>query len=380
MRIWKIFGLVCAALALAGCESDQPLDASSVGGGSGNATVNIQGSASVPVWNVWSWTEDLNGNGLLDVERDLDNDGRLDSGEDINHNLALDPGEDRNGNGRIDFTEDCLAENGALDKNPFSTGQCPQCEDDNGNCILDAGEDDNFDGLLQTEDFDCDNRLDGNEDTNRNGVRDFEDFVESNSSLDAGIWCEETGLPAVTGPVPLPVAGQVLLYHPNNPTPVVLANLGTSGGSSFTGLTPYDNRVFGTMPGKSVPLINGFQLQVAQGQQLSAGSTRVMLAVKSKSPAHDIGNGPTNDGLCNVGFDFGQPNLGVPLPIVAQVGPGDLFSIRLQSPQPGTFSEIEGAGGYALSGSVVKDGVILPTSGTAAAPPGLPVTFSVSVP
>jgi hypothetical protein len=325
---------------------------------------------------VWEWTEDTNGNGILDNERDLDNDGRLDSGEDKNNNVLLDPGEDRNGNGRLDFNEDFMAENGLLDQAaPGNFGMCPQCEDQNFNCILDPGEDKNSDGILQSEDVDCDGQLDNaNEDTNRNGRRDFEDTVDTNSSLDAGVWCENTGQ-SITGPVPVPVAGQVLLYHVGNPTPEVLADLGASGGTSFTGLTPYDDRVFATLPAKDVPLLNGFQLHVAEGQQLSAASQRVMHADKSKSP-----DTPNNDGLCTVGFDFGQPNLGVPLPIVTVAGSGDIFSIRLQSAREGEFSQIEGATGYAVGATLVKNGATLPPNGNSSAAPGQSVTFSVSVP
>ena len=373
MRTWMVFGLVCAGLALAGCDAEQPLDSSS--GGGGNVTVHVQGTASVPLWNVWGWTEDTNGNGILDAERDLDNDGRLDSGEDKNNNLILDPGEDRDGNGRLDFNEDFMVENGVLDRAAPPFGNCPECEDQNLNCILDPGEDTNSDGILQSEDVDCDGRLDpANEDTNRNGQRDFEDTVAPNSSLDAGVWCESTGQ-TLTGPVPVPVAGQILLYHAGNPTPEVLADLGASGGTSFTGLTPYDDRVFATLPAKDVPLQNGFQLHVAEGQQLSAGSRRVMDAVLSLSPGT-----PNNDGLCTVGFDFGLPNLGVPLPIVTSAGSGDIFSIRLQSAREGEFSQIEGATGYAVGATVVKDGATVPPSGNSSAPPGQSVTFSVSVP
>jgi hypothetical protein len=396
MRTWMVFGLVCAGLALTGCDADQPLDASS--GGAGNVTIHVQGTATVPVWNVWDWTEDTNGNGILDAERDLDNDGRLDSGEDTcvnplpppatgctnpnSNNVVLDPGEDRNGNGRLDFNEDFMVENGVLDRAAPPIGQCPACEDQNLNCVLDPGEDTNGDGILQSEDVDCDGSLDAaNEDTNRNGQRDFEDTVNQNSSLDAGVWCESTGQ-TLTGPVPVPVAGQILLYHAGNPTPEVLADLGSSGGTSFTGLTPYDDRVMGTLAAKDVTLLSGFQLHVVEGQQLSAGSRRVMDADQAKSPGHiDPSSGShTHNGLCTVGFDFGQPNLGVPLPIVTSATSGDIFSIRLQSAREGEFSQIENATDYAVGATVVKDGATVPPNGNNVAPPGQSVTFSVSVP
>jgi hypothetical protein len=385
MRISMIFGLVCAALALSGCDNDQPLDSSSVGG-DGNATVNIVATATVPIWNVWSWTEDADGNGQLDNERDLsqgncnfsapnctgpkpNGDGRLDSGEDLNNNGVLDPGEDLSGNGLLNLNEDFLIENGQLDAG----------EDLNRNCVRDAGEPDtNGDGILNREDADCDGWLDQtNEDRNRNGQRDLEDIVEINSAIDSGIWCEPTGL-AESASIPVPVAGEVLLYHANDADPEVLADLGTSGGTNFTGLTPYDDRVRSAFPNKTVSFA-GAPLALTNGQQLAASAQRVMRAPLAKSP----GNGtdrPSYAGLCTVGFDFGTPNLGVPLPILTTVAAGDTFSIRLQSAAPGTFSTIEGADGFAVGGSVVRNGVVLLPRGSSSGGLGESVVFSVAVP
>jgi len=374
MRILMVFGVVCTALALASCSADQPLDASSVGGGSGNTVVQVQATATVPVWNVWSFTEDVNGNGQLDIELDLDHDGRLDSGEDVNHNGVLDPGEDRNANNVLNLQEDFMQENGLLDRRTGDTGvgSCPACEDSNLNCVLDPGEDKNGDGILATEDVDCDGRLDGvNEDTNRNGVRDFEDTVEQNQSLDSGVWCEDPGLSPITGLVPVPIAGDVLLYRQGNPTPEVLASEAQPGG----GLTPYDGRLFATFPTKTVTLENGFPLQVTQGQQLAGGASRLAHAPKSISP------GAGNVGLCTVNLGFGQIGLGgVPLPITTQTATGDTIAVRVQSKPAGTFPTISQATSFAVGGLVTKNGTALPSQGTSSAGLGQPVSFHVAVP
>jgi hypothetical protein len=375
MRILTFFGVVCMGLAMAGCSADQPLDASSVGGGASDTLVQVQATASVPVWNVWNWTEDANGNGQLDNELDRDHDNYLDTGEDLNHNGVLDPGEDRNANGRLNFDEDFMLENGLLDRRPGDTGvgSCPACEDVNLNCQLDAGEDLNGDGILASEDVDCDGQLDGiNEDTNHNGIRDFEDTVDANGSLDAGVWCEDSGLPSITGNVPVPIAGDVLLYHQGNPTPVVLASEPNLGG----GLTPYDVRVFATFPTKTVTLESGSSLTVTQGQQLAAGATRLAFAPQAKSPGT-----PGNAGLCTVNLGFGQPNLGgVPLPITTQTAPGDTITIRVQSKPALTFNMIAQAVSYAVGATVTKNGVQLAPQGAPFADLGQPVSFHVAVP
>ena len=276
-----------------------------------------------------------------------------------------------------------MVENGVLDRAAPPFGNCPGCEDQNLNCVLDAGEDTNGDTSCRARTWTA-----------------------------TGSWTPPTRTPTATagetsrtrwsrtapstrgsgvrararssrGRFPVPIAGQVLVYHPGNPTPEVLADLGSSGGNNFTGLTPYDNRVFGTLAAKDVSLKTcsggissgnvcstdadcsggtcfALQLHVEEGQRLSAASSRVMHAPQSKSPVHEA-NPPedttlTYNGLCNVGFDFGAPNLGVPLPIVTTAGSGDIISIRLQSARPGTFSMIEEATGYAVGATVVKDG------------------------
>ena len=404
MRILTVFGVVCIALALAGCSADQPLDSTTVGGGAGNTIIQVQATATVPVWNVWSWTEDANGNGQLDLETDLaqfscdpaapnctgskpNGDGRLDAGEDTNHNGVLDPGEDRNGDGRLNFNEDLLIENGFLD---FG-------EDLNHNCVRDGNEPDtNGDGVLNTEDCDCDGWLDQQlEDRNLNGIRDFEDTVNRNSGLDSGIWCEDTGLPAISGFVPVPVGGEILLYRQGNPTPEVLGSVANTG----SGLTPYDSRVLGTVPAKTVSIENGrcaggsnagalctddstcggglcshFQLNIVQGQQLPAGSPRIVGATLALSP------GPANAGQCTVALGLGQPNLGVPLPINVATSPGDTISIRLTSKQLGTFNTIGAATDYSVGASVSKNGVTLAPQGTNSAALGQSVSFHVAVP
>lgn len=76
---------------------------------------------------VGEWTEDLNGNGVLD------------EGEDYpQFNGILDPGEDDNGNGVLDPGEDTATLNGRIDVS----------EDRNGNGYLDPGEDLNENGIL----------------------------------------------------------------------------------------------------------------------------------------------------------------------------------------------------------------------------------------
>jgi hypothetical protein len=404
MRTLTFFGVVCIALALAGCDADQPLDSSSVAGNGGNTVVHVQATASVPVFDVWDWTEDANGNGQVDLETDLsqglcdfrapncsgtkpNGDGRIDAGEDVNHNGALDPGEDRNGDGRPQFNEDLLVENGVLD---FG-------EDLNHNCVRDGDEPDtNGDGILNTEDCDCDGWLDQSlEDRNLNGVLDFEDTVIRNSQVDFGIWCEDTGQPFISGFVPVPLGGSVLLYRQGNPTPEVLADMPNEGG----GLTPYDDRVLATLPAKTVTLESGrcsggtsagnactddstcgggtcshFQLAVQQGQQLAAGASRILNAPLSLSP------GAGNAGVCAVGLGLGPANLGVPLPITVQTASGDTLSVRLQSKAPFTFNMIPQATGYGVGAVVTKNGTTLSTQGTSSADLGQPVSFHVAVP
>jgi len=415
MRILMFFGVVCIALVMAGCSADQPLDTSSTGT-AGNTLVSIAATAKVATFRVWDWTEDTNGNGQLDLERDLDNDGRLDSGEDVNHNGVLDAGEDRNANGRLNFDED-FNSNGLLDRRPSDTFSCPDCEDLNANCLLDAGEDTNGDGLLYTEDVDCDGRLDGiNEDLNHNGVRDFEDTLFPNSAIDRGVWCEGEVVSEVTGlldpngyidgVVPIPFGGEVLLYHQGNPTGQVVAGVANTG----DGLTPYDTRVFGSVADKTVLVTGGrcaggassgnpcaddstcsggscqhfqVQLPMKSGQRLPAGSPRLAHATLAASPTHWIDSDhdtPTNAPLCTVGLGFGQPNLGVPLPVTVQTSPGDTISVRLLSKQLGTFNLIDAATDFKLGGSVSKNGVTLAPQGTPSAPLGQSVSFHVAVP
>lgn len=365
MRIWMVLAALCLTLGLPGCSSDEPLTAST--GNSNNLQVQIVGEAVLPHWDVWDWTEDSNGNNLLENERDLDNDGNLDAGEDTTHNGTLDPGEDRNGDGRLTFNEDFLCENGRFDRAPgvLPLG-CPQAEDVNGNCALDPGEDLNGDNVLQTEDIDCDGRFDAtNEDTNRNGTRDFED-VNQNGSLDAGLWCEDTGI-RTGGPVPVPIAGEVVVYRQGSASPDVLASVGTAG-NAFPGLTPYDDRVFAELADKNVSFGAG-TLHVTNGEQLSGSAQRIMHATNSISP------GPQT---CTVGFDFGAPNLGVPLPVNGQASAGDIVSVRLHVAS--SFSQIEGADGYGVLARVLFNGAPLTPSANNSAPPGQAITFSAAVP
>ncbi|HEX5044218.1 MAG TPA: hypothetical protein VFV75_15015 [Candidatus Polarisedimenticolaceae bacterium] len=403
MRILNVFGVVCIALALAGCDADQPLDSSSVAGNGGNTVVQVQATASVPLFNVWNWTEDTNGSGTLDVEVDVAQglcdfrapncsgikpagDGRIDNGEDTNHNGVLDPGEDRSADGRLTLNED-FNNNGILD---FG-------EDLNANCVRDANEPDtNGDAVLNTEDCDCDGWLDQVvEDRNQNGRLDFED-LNRNSQIDSGIWCEDPNLPPINGFVPVPLGGTVLLYRQGNPTPEVLADMPHEGG----GLTPYDSRVFGTLSSKTVTLDGGrcaggtnagtlctsdanclgggtcsfFQLNVTQGQQLPAGASRILNAPVALSP------GAGNAGVCAADLGLGEPGLGAPLPIAVQTSPGDTITVRLQSKPPFTFNMIPQASAYAVGAVVTKNGTPLSSQGQAFADLGQPVSFHVAVP
>lgn len=68
-----------------------------------NAAFQVLGAPYINWEESYSdYTEDVNGNGILDKSEDLNNNGRLDAGEDINGNGVLDLREDWNGNGIID--------------------------------------------------------------------------------------------------------------------------------------------------------------------------------------------------------------------------------------------------------------------------------------
>ncbi|MBM81895.1 MAG: hypothetical protein CMJ78_15070 [Planctomycetaceae bacterium] len=105
-------------------------------------------------------TEDVNGNGVLDVSLT----------EDRNGNGVLDPTEDINGNGVLDF---------ALS------------EDFNNNGVLDPGEDLNSNGILElaaSEDLNNNGILDAGEDTNGNNILDgaLTEDLNGNGLLDGG--------------------------------------------------------------------------------------------------------------------------------------------------------------------------------------------------
>lgn len=145
------------------------------------------------------WDEDLNKNGVLDTE-DVDGDGHLDVAEDLDGDGMIDT-EDTNGNGVLDLINEDLDGDGNIDvnedlngdgvrdcKNPSKPAQCnepdldkdgrldTQNEDINNNGILDENEDINNNGVLDTEDIDGDGHLDVNEDTILlNGILDTED-------------------------------------------------------------------------------------------------------------------------------------------------------------------------------------------------------------
>jgi hypothetical protein len=75
-------------------------------------------------------TEDVNGDGVLDLGEDLNCNGLLDPSEDTNMNGMLDPGEDTNMNGILDPSEDTNM-NGVLDLGEDTIIV---------NCLIDTGE------------------------------------------------------------------------------------------------------------------------------------------------------------------------------------------------------------------------------------------------
>ncbi len=129
-------------------------------------------------------TEDTNGNGVLDkVNEDLDGDGHLDINEDLNNNGTCkknNPNKepDVDGDGRCDKVKEDINNNGVLDvSEDKNNNNVLDKEDKNNNGVIDSiSEDVNGNGVLDTEDLDGDGHLDVNEDTILiNGILDTED-------------------------------------------------------------------------------------------------------------------------------------------------------------------------------------------------------------
>ncbi|MDH3346832.1 MAG: hypothetical protein OEM02_01850 [Desulfobulbaceae bacterium] len=132
------------------------------------------------------YTQDKNGNGILDPAEDVNGDGVIEPSEDVNGNGILDPSEDVNGNGILDPNED-LNFNGTLDpaEDINNNGILDVGEDLDGDGILDPAEDLNNNGVLDLgEDLDFDGELDLSEDTNNNGVLDLGEDLNGNGILD----------------------------------------------------------------------------------------------------------------------------------------------------------------------------------------------------
>jgi hypothetical protein len=326
MRIWTSLAVVCVALGTVGCETDDPVTRSG-----SDVQVVLESESLNDTWYVWDWTEDTNGNRILEMEPDLDGDGNLDVSEDLNNNGVLDPGEDVDGDGR----------------------------------------------------------LDRNEDTNLNGTRELEDIVLGNGVIDTGIWCEEGPSP-VLGPAPVPIAGDILLYRAGNPEPEVIASASSSGG--FNGLTPYDDRVLGTPSEVDREVVYDLEepftqtIPVSNGRLLSAASRKIMNAETAISPPAPGGSDYT--GRCVVGFEYGTPNLGKPLPVTFSGQPGDIVVVRVQMaenflsgflhrPDPNDPTPADPPD---LSGAAFSNGQELSPKGVTVTPePGGSISFSVTV-
>lgn len=131
----------------------------------------VQLTANAGTINAATLGEDVNGNGILDIDdvnldgvfdpsEDLNFDGILTVSEDLNSNGELDPGEDTNGNGQLDLGEDANM-NGILDLNDdldndgvFDFGEDALEPDSNTNGILDGMEDINGDTFRNQGDMD----------------------------------------------------------------------------------------------------------------------------------------------------------------------------------------------------------------------------------
>lgn len=111
----------------------------------GNGIVDID---DVNLDGVFDPSEDLNFDGILEISEDLNLNGMLDPGEDANDNGVLDLGEDTNGNGILDLNDDL--DNDGI----FDFGEDALEPDSNSNGVLDGMEDLNSDTFRNLGDMD----------------------------------------------------------------------------------------------------------------------------------------------------------------------------------------------------------------------------------
>ena len=217
-------------------------------------------------------TEDFNGNGLLDPGEDLNRNGALDvaTTEDVNNNGTLDTGEDynedANGNGILDSGEDVNGDGFLNVGNGNGVLNLALTEDVNGNGILDLGEDINNNGRLElavTEDVNGNGILDAgedvNEDANNNGRLDAGEDLNGDGFLNRGNGNNELNL-AISEDLPFgpgnPVAGNGQLDMGNGSSLVLNAGLnsritGNIIGNSFGSNTGEDRNLNGVLdPGE----------------------------------------------------------------------------------------------------------------------------------
>jgi hypothetical protein len=137
----KLVSAGAVALAV-GCGAKVAADID-VNGATGDALTEAFFAAGVRENLPGLVSEDVDGDGNLDVAEDLDGDGNLDAAEDLNANGVLDNGEDLDGDGNLDAAEDQDGD-GNLDLSD---------EDLNANGQIDASEVDiNRDGVIDEQD------------------------------------------------------------------------------------------------------------------------------------------------------------------------------------------------------------------------------------
>jgi len=174
--------------------------------------------AGVYNWNQWELSNDLDGDGRLDVllDQDFDLDGNVDVLEDVNGNGILDAGEDIDGDRRLDVLAD-IDQDGdgnfdVVEADPFNglifgyedtdrdgnldvaedtdrDGNLDFGEDTDGDGIIDPFEDVNGDGVLSdNEDLDGDGNFDTiDEDTDGDGILDAGEDLDGDGRLDRGL-------------------------------------------------------------------------------------------------------------------------------------------------------------------------------------------------
>jgi hypothetical protein len=134
------------------------------------------------------FNEDKDGSGILDPSEDLNGNGKLDLdlSEDKNNNSILDAGEDLNGNGILDLH---------LNEDKNGNGKLDLIEDLNGNGILDKSEDVNGNGQLDPRKSDVSISMVGSTKTDANGLAILR--VEYPQSM--GSWVEFSVRVSATG-------------------------------------------------------------------------------------------------------------------------------------------------------------------------------------